>query len=79
MMMARILDGKTTGAVVRTEVAEGVRILRAQGQLVRLDVILVGEDPASVTDVRNKQANCAQTGIESQAHPFPEDATQKEL
>jgi methylenetetrahydrofolate dehydrogenase (NADP+) / methenyltetrahydrofolate cyclohydrolase len=78
-MMARILDGKATAAVVRAEVAEDVRVLRAQGQSVRLDVILVGEDPASVTYVRNKQADCAQTGIESQAHRFPEDATQKEL
>ena len=77
--MARILDGKATAAEVRAEVAEDVKVLRAQGQSVRLDVILVGEDPASVTYVRNKQADCAQTGIESQAHRFPEDATQKEL
>src|SRR3712207_9275844 len=78
-MMARILDGKATAAVVRAEVAEDVRVLRAQGQSVRLDVILVGEDPASVTYVRNKQTDCAETGIESQAHRFPEDASRKEL
>ena len=77
--MARILDGKATAAAVRAEVAEGVRVLRAQGRSVRLDVILVGEDPASVTYVRNKQTDCAETGIESQAHRFPEDATRKEL
>ena len=77
--MARILDGKATAAEVRAEIAAGVRELRAQGRSVRLDVILVGEDPASVTYVRNKQADCAEVGIESQAHRFPEEATQEEL
>ena len=77
--MARILDGKATAAVVRAEVAEDVRVLRAQGQLVRLDVILVGEDPASVTYVRNKQTDCAEVGMETQAHRFPENASQEEI
>lgn len=77
--MAQILDGKATAAEVRAEVAEGVRELRALGRLVRLDVILVGEDPASVTYVRNKQTDCAEVGIESKAHRFPEKATRKEL
>jgi methylenetetrahydrofolate dehydrogenase (NADP+)/methenyltetrahydrofolate cyclohydrolase len=77
--MARILDGKATAAEVRAEVAEGVKALEARGHPVRLDVILVGEDPASVTYVRNKQTDCAEVGIESQAHRFPEVAAQEEL
>jgi methylenetetrahydrofolate dehydrogenase (NADP+)/methenyltetrahydrofolate cyclohydrolase len=77
--MATILDGKATAAEVRAEVAEGVRELRARGRPVRLDVILVGEDQASVTYARNKQTDCAEVGIESEVHRFPEDATQEEL
>lgn len=77
--MARILDGKATAAEVRAEVAGEVRRLREDGRTVRLDVILVGEDPASVTYVRNKQNDCAEVGIESRAHRFPEDASQEEL
>ena len=77
--MARILDGKATAAEVRAEVAGEVRKLREDGPAVRLDVILVGEDPASVTYVRNKENDCAEVGIESRVHRFPEDATQKEL
>ena len=77
--MASILDGKATAAEVRAEVAENVEELRVRGRPVRLDVILVGEDPASVTYVRNKQNDCAEVGIESRAHRFPEDASQKEL
>jgi methylenetetrahydrofolate dehydrogenase (NADP+)/methenyltetrahydrofolate cyclohydrolase len=77
--MATILDGTATAAEVRAEVAEGVSDLRARGRSVRLDVILVGEDPASVTYVRNKQTDCAEVAIESQAHRFPEDVAQRDL
>lgn len=75
--MARILDGKAVAAQIKAEVAEGVAGLR--GWPVRLDVILVGEDPASVTYVRNKQNDSAEVGIESKAHRFGEDVSQKEL
>ena len=77
--MARILDGKAVAAEVREEVAHGVEELRSRGTPVRLDVILVGEDPASVTYVRNKQTDCAEVGMETQAHCFPEDAAQEEI
>lgn len=77
--MARILDGKKVAAQVRAEVAAGVAKLRRNGVPVRLDVILAGEDPASVTYVRNKQADCAEAGIESRAHRFPAEISQQEL
>ena len=77
--MARILDGKAVAAEVKSEVAEGVARLEEQGRTVRLDVILVGEDPASVTYVRNKQNDSDEIGIESKSHRFPEDISQREL
>jgi methylenetetrahydrofolate dehydrogenase (NADP+) / methenyltetrahydrofolate cyclohydrolase len=77
--MARILDGKAAAAEVRVEVAEGVEELRSRSRAVRLDVILVGEDPVSVTYVRNKQTDCAEVGMETQAHRFPENASQEEI
>jgi methylenetetrahydrofolate dehydrogenase (NADP+)/methenyltetrahydrofolate cyclohydrolase len=77
--VARILDGKAAAAEVRAEVAEGVEELRSRGRSARLDVILVGEDPASVTYVRNKQSDCAEVGVETHAHRFPEDAAQEEI
>lgn len=77
--MAKILDGKTVAAGVRAEVAREVERLRERGTLVRLDVILVGRDPASVTYVRNKQNDCAEAGIESQLHEFPEEVSPDEL
>ena len=77
--MARILDGKAVAAEVRAQVAAQVALLRAKGVPVRLDVILVGEDPASVTYVSSKQRDCAEVGIDSRVHRFPGEVTQKEL
>ena len=77
--MARILDGKAVAAQIKAEVAEGVAELNERGREVRLDVILVGEDPASVTYVRNKQNDSDEVSIESKAHSFDENVSQKEL
>ncbi|MDQ4064174.1 MAG: bifunctional methylenetetrahydrofolate dehydrogenase/methenyltetrahydrofolate cyclohydrolase, partial [Actinomycetota bacterium] len=77
--MAKILDGKAVAATIRAEVAESVANLEAQGISVRLDVVLVGDDPASATYVRMKQRDCDEVGIESRAHRFPADVAQAEL
>jgi methylenetetrahydrofolate dehydrogenase (NADP+) / methenyltetrahydrofolate cyclohydrolase len=77
--MARILDGKAVAAEVRSEVAEQVAELGKQGVRVRLDVILVGEDPASVTYVSSKRRDSAEVGIDSRVHRFPADVSQREL
>ena len=77
--MAKILDGKAAAAEVRAEVAKGVAELKERGVPVRLDVILVGEDPASVTYVSSKQRDSAEVGIESRVHRFPANVSQKEL
>jgi methylenetetrahydrofolate dehydrogenase (NADP+) / methenyltetrahydrofolate cyclohydrolase len=77
--MARILDGKAVAAEVRSEVAAQVAELKEKGVPVRLDVILVGEDPASVTYVSSKQRDSAEVGIDSRVHRFPADVSQREL
>ena len=77
--MAQILDGKAVAAGVRSEVTARVVELRERGVTVRLDVILVGDDPASGTYVRMKQKDCAEVGIESEVHRFPASVSQDEL
>src|SRR5829696_7341376 len=77
--MAGILDGKAVAATIRAEVAEGVAELKERGVPVRLDVVLVGDDPASATYVRMKQRDCAEVGMESETHRFDADAPQGEL
>jgi len=77
--MARILDGKAIAREVRAEVAEGVRELRSDGRDARLDVILAGEDLASVTYVRHKETDAEEVGITSRVHRFPTDVSQEDL
>lgn len=77
--MAEILDGKAVAAEVRSEVAAEVALLEDRGVPVRLDVILVGDDPASATYVRMKQKDCEEVGIESRTHRFEADVPQSEL
>jgi methylenetetrahydrofolate dehydrogenase (NADP+)/methenyltetrahydrofolate cyclohydrolase len=77
--VAKILDGKAVAAEVRAQVAAQVAELRKKDVPVGLDVILVGEDPASVTYVSSKQRDCAEVGIDSRVHRFPDEVSQKEL
>ena len=77
--MARILDGKAAAAEVRSEVASEVEVLEGRGVPVRLDVMLIGEDPASVTYVASKERDSEEVGIESRVHRFPATVAQEEL
>jgi methylenetetrahydrofolate dehydrogenase (NADP+) / methenyltetrahydrofolate cyclohydrolase len=77
--VAEILDGKAVATTIRSEVAEGVAELIDRGISVRLDVVLVGDDPASATYVRMKQRDCAEVGIESKEHRLPANTPQEEL
>jgi methylenetetrahydrofolate dehydrogenase (NADP+) / methenyltetrahydrofolate cyclohydrolase len=77
--MAKILDGKAAAAEVRSEVASEVAGLGEQGVPVRLDVILAGDDPASVTYVASKERDSEEVGIESKVHRFSADVSQGEL
>jgi methylenetetrahydrofolate dehydrogenase (NADP+)/methenyltetrahydrofolate cyclohydrolase len=62
--VAKLLDGRVAAAEVRSEVASRVACLKERGVPVRLDVILVGEDPASVTYVASKERDSEEVGIE---------------
>jgi methylenetetrahydrofolate dehydrogenase (NADP+) / methenyltetrahydrofolate cyclohydrolase len=77
--MAKILDGKNAAAEVRSEVASKVAALKERGVPVRLDVILVGEDQASVTYVASKERDSQEVGIVSRVHRFSADVAQEEL
>ncbi len=72
---ARIIDGKAIAAQVRGEVAEGVRAFAAaHGRAPRLELIRVGDDPASASYVRSKHKAATEAGIEVAEHHLPEDA-----
>jgi len=79
-MTASIIDGKVIAAEVRTEVAQGVEKLLADGgPRPGLATVLVGDNPASHTYVKAKRKACAEAGIESFGHELPATATQAEV
>jgi methylenetetrahydrofolate dehydrogenase (NADP+)/methenyltetrahydrofolate cyclohydrolase len=77
--VAKILDGRIAAAEVRSEVALEVAGLKERGVPVRLDVILVGNDPASITYVASKERDSEEVGIESRVHRFSAGVSQEEL
>lgn len=77
--MARIIDGKAIAARIRTEIAAETAALREQGITPGLAVILVGDDPASHTYVRNKQKACAEVGFYGEQIDLPADTDERTL
>ncbi|MBQ1948893.1 MAG: bifunctional methylenetetrahydrofolate dehydrogenase/methenyltetrahydrofolate cyclohydrolase FolD [Treponema sp.] len=78
-MSATIIDGKAIAAQVRGEVAEKVSALKAKGITPCLAVILVGENPASVSYVTGKQKALAEAGMADRSMHLPESTTEEEL
>ncbi|MDY0060058.1 MAG: tetrahydrofolate dehydrogenase/cyclohydrolase catalytic domain-containing protein [Myxococcota bacterium] len=78
-MQTRILSGKEVAAGIRARVQEQVDELRRCGITPRLDVVLVGEDPASLAYVATKEKQAAQVGIRSHTHRLPGATTTTEL
>ena len=77
--MAMRIDGKAISAALRAEIAAEVIQLKEQGITPGLAVILVGEDPASQTYVRNKQKACEEVGFHGEQINLPATTTQEEL
>ncbi len=79
-MSATIIDGKAISAKVRGEVKDEVaRRVAAGKRAPGLATVLVGEDPASHTYVKNKRKAAAETGIVSLHHELPASTSDKEL
>ncbi len=77
--MANIIDGKAIAAAIRREVADEAAALKEKGVTPGLAVILVGNDPASCTYVRNKQKACVEAGLYAEQIDLPAETTQEEL
>lgn len=79
-MAAKILDGKAIAQKVRDEVREGVaRFTAAHGRPPGLDVVLVGDDPASVAYTRSKEKQSSDVGMRSRLHRLAAETTEAEL
>jgi methylenetetrahydrofolate dehydrogenase (NADP+) / methenyltetrahydrofolate cyclohydrolase len=79
-MTAQVLDGRALAETVRAEVRAGVDAFRcAHGRVPGLDVVLAGEDPASVVYTRNKEKASKEVGMRGRLHRLPENTSEADL
>lgn len=78
-MSAVVIDGAGIAAEVKADVAKKVAELRARGVTPCLAVILVGENPASVSYVTGKQKALAEAGMADRSVRLPADTSEAEL
>lgn len=75
-MIATILDGSALCEIIKHQLAEKIQ---AKGITPGLDVILVGNHPASQAYVGHKHRACLEVGIRSRIHKLPENCSQTDV
>jgi len=78
--VARILSGTELAQKMRNEMkAEAAELKQKHNLVPCLAVILVGDDPASISYVKGKEKACAEVGIDVRKHKFDADYPEKDL
>ena len=78
--MYTLINGKSLAASIKSDLAEKTQKLSEQyGRRPCLAVILVGENQASVTYVKNKEKACEVCGITSEKYNLPDTTSEEEV
>jgi methylenetetrahydrofolate dehydrogenase (NADP+)/methenyltetrahydrofolate cyclohydrolase len=78
-MSAIIMSGKLLADEMTIEMQNNVNKLKEEGIIPGLVVLLVGEDPASQTYVRNKEKRAKSLGFHSLVKRYPADISEEKL
>jgi methylenetetrahydrofolate dehydrogenase (NADP+) / methenyltetrahydrofolate cyclohydrolase len=78
-MSATIISGKEVSAEIRVELKTRAERLKARGVTPGLGVVLVGEDPASVSYVTAKAKGAEEVGIFEETIRLPPEASEDEI
>ena len=73
------IDGQEVAKSVKQQVVQIVESLKSQNVTPCLATILVGDNSASQTYVKNKHKACEETGILTKDHRPPAETSQNEL
>ena len=73
------IDGKIIAQTVKDRVKKSADELKKEGINPCLATVLVGNNPASATYVKNKHKACEEVGIITKDHKLDENTTQQEL
>lgn len=77
--MGEIIDGKKLAKEIQEKVTREVAELVKEGKKPGLAVVLVGDNQASRTYVRNKQKRTEEAGMKSVLIELPENVTEEKL
>ena len=78
--MAKLIDGKLVSSKIRLEISqETAEFIQKTGIQPHLVVIIVGNDAASMTYVKNKKKACEDVGFKSTVIELPEETPEVEL
>lgn len=77
--MGTVINGRELADQMQAEIQKDVEKMTQQGIQPGLVVLLVGENPASQTYVRNKERAAAKIGILSKVEKLPETISEEEL
>ena len=78
-MVGQKIDGIEVSNAVKEILKNAVKKLSSENLVPCLATVLVGDDPASATYVKNKHIACEKIGIKTKDHKLPANVTQKEL
>ena len=78
-MTGQKIDGIAVANSVKERVRKAVELLKSEDIAPCLATVLVGENPASSTYVKNKHKACAEVGIVTKDHKLPESFSQQEM
>lgn len=78
-MTAELIDGTAIAGQVRDELQPRIAALRARRLVPGLAIVLVGENPASVTYVRGKARDSEAIGIECKVFRLPADTRREDI
>ena len=78
-MVGQKIDGIEVSNAVKDILKNAVEKLSSENMIPCLATVLVGDDPASATYVKNKHIACEKIGIKTKDHKLSANATQEEL
>ena len=78
-MVGQKIDGIEVSNAVKEILKDAVEKLKSENVVPCLATVLVGDDPASATYVRNKHIACEKIGIKTKDHKLSGDITQNEI
>lgn len=78
-MTAEIISGKELASEIKQDLAKEIERLKVKNLIPKLVVVLVGDNPASLSYVKGKEKAAAEIGMESEVITLPVETTEADL